>query len=122
MEGQTSLLLEALGHPDRLAVVLRLLETEARERDLVRELGLAQKTANRHFAQLRDVGIVTRDTPHGPNRLTLERETREALEAIHSLATRLLEQRLAVEREVGQRLRKSRLKPSPEAHASEPGA
>lgn len=55
--------LEALFHSlsdtNRLAIVLRLRDGEARIADLVAHLGLAQSTISAHVACLRDCGLVT---------------------------------------------------------------
>jgi DNA-binding transcriptional ArsR family regulator len=55
--------LEALFHSlsdsNRLAIVSRLREGEARIADLVADLGLAQSTISAHVACLRDCGLVT---------------------------------------------------------------
>ena len=105
MEGQTYHVLEALGHPDRAALVIRLLEGPGRERDLLMELGLPQKTANRHFATLRLVGLVTREGQKAPYRLVAPAETRAALERVNALAQRIVELRLAEDRALEKRLR-----------------
>jgi DNA-binding IclR family transcriptional regulator len=109
MEGQTYHVLDALGHPDRAAIVIRLLEGEARERDLLGELGLPQKTANRHFATLRQVGLVARNGQKAPYRLVAPTETRAALEMVNALALRIVEIRLAEDQALGRRLRRGRL-------------
>lgn len=110
MDGQTFLILDALGHPDRAAVVIALLGKDGREKDLVNELGLSQKTANRHFSMLRHVGLVRRDSPHGPYRLTAHAETRVALEAMNALATTVLGARAREDEALGSRIRRSRFK------------
>ena len=109
MEGQTYQVLEAIGHSERAAIVIRLLEGEGRERDLLKELGLPQKTANRHFAALRQVGIVTREGQQSAYRLIAPAETRSALEAVNALARRINEIRLAEDQALARRLRRGRL-------------
>src|SRR3954470_2656138 len=104
MEGQTYLVLDALGHPDRAAIVLRLLEGEGRESELLLALGLAQKTANRHFATLRQAGIVARDGQKAPYRLTAPDETRTALESVNTLARKIVAGRLAEDEALARRL------------------
>src|SRR5437762_475642 len=47
-------LFRSLGDPTRLAIVLRLVQGEARVVDLTRHLGLAQATVSKHLAGLRD--------------------------------------------------------------------
>ena len=117
MDGQTYLVLEALGHPDRAAVVARLLEGGAREKDLIRELNLTQGTANRHFTLLRQVGLVRRDSRHGPYELTAHAETRAALEAANLLATSVLKARLEHDEALGRRIRRTRFRGSVDANA-----
>jgi ArsR family transcriptional regulator, cadmium/lead-responsive transcriptional repressor len=51
-------LFHSLSDPTRLAIVRRLTGGEARVRDLVEELGLAQSTVSEHVACLRDCGLV----------------------------------------------------------------
>jgi len=51
-------LFHSLADPTRLRVVRRLMGGEARVRDLVDELGLAQSTISEHVACLRDCGLV----------------------------------------------------------------
>jgi DNA-binding transcriptional ArsR family regulator len=51
-------LFRSLGDPNRLAIVARLAEGEARVVDLMRALGLAQSTVSKHLACLRDCGLV----------------------------------------------------------------
>ncbi|MGI5488748.1 ArsR/SmtB family transcription factor [Microtetraspora malaysiensis] len=51
-------LFRSLADPTRLAIVRRLAHGEARVRDLMTELGLAQSTASGHLACLRDCGLV----------------------------------------------------------------
>ena len=48
-----------LSDPTRLAIVRRLAEGEARVRDLVEEVGLAQSTVSAHVACLRECELVT---------------------------------------------------------------
>jgi DNA-binding IclR family transcriptional regulator len=112
VESQTFLILEALGHPDRAAVVTALLEKTGREKDLVDELGLAQTTASRHFAMLRQVGLVTRASAHGRYDLTAHVETRAALEAVNTLARAIVAARSSEDEALGQRIRRSRFSPA----------
>lgn len=51
-------LFHSLADPTRLAIVRRLSGGEARVRDLVDALGLAQSTISNHVACLRDCGLV----------------------------------------------------------------
>ena len=51
-------LFHSLADPTRLRIVQRLIGGEARVRDLVVELGLAQSTTSEHVACLRDCGLV----------------------------------------------------------------
>lgn len=51
-------LFHSLADPARLMIVKRLQSGEARVRDLVDELGLAQSTVSEHVACLRDCGLV----------------------------------------------------------------
>ena len=51
-------LFRSLGDPTRLAIVMRLADSEARVVDLTRELGLAQSTVSKHLACLRDCRLV----------------------------------------------------------------
>jgi DNA-binding transcriptional ArsR family regulator len=51
-------LFHSLADPARLMIVKRLQGGEARVRDLVVELGLAQSTVSEHVACLRDCGLV----------------------------------------------------------------
>ncbi|EGX61019.1 ArsR family transcriptional regulator [Streptomyces zinciresistens K42] len=51
-------LFRSLGEPARLAILLRLAESEARVVDLVKALGLAQSTISAHLACLRDCALV----------------------------------------------------------------
>lgn len=51
-------LFHSLSDPTRVAIVQRLAVAEARVRDLVGELGLAQSTVSAHMACLRDCGLV----------------------------------------------------------------
>ena len=52
-------LFHSLSDPTRLAIVRRLAEGEARVRDLVEEVGLAQSTVSAHVACLRECELVT---------------------------------------------------------------
>jgi DNA-binding transcriptional ArsR family regulator len=51
-------LFRSLADPARLAIVRQLTSGEARVRDLVDELGLAQSTVSEHVACLRDCGLI----------------------------------------------------------------
>ena len=51
-------LFHSLSDPARLAIVRRLAGGEARVRDLIDALGLAQSTVSKHVACLRDCGLV----------------------------------------------------------------
>jgi DNA-binding transcriptional ArsR family regulator len=51
-------LFHSLADPTRLAIVQRLAAGEARVRDLVDPLGLAQSTVSQHIACLKDCGLV----------------------------------------------------------------
>ena len=51
-------LFHSLADPTRLRIVQRLMGGEARVRDLVDELGLAQSTISEHVACLRECGLV----------------------------------------------------------------
>ncbi len=59
-EGHTAAvsLFHSLADPARLVILKRLQLGEARVRDLVDELGLAQSTVSEHVACLRDCGLV----------------------------------------------------------------
>jgi DNA-binding transcriptional ArsR family regulator len=52
-------LFHSLADANRLAIIRRLSQSEARVRDLTDELGLAQSTVSEHIACLRDCGLLT---------------------------------------------------------------
>ena len=54
-----ALMLKALAHPARIAIIQRLVETKACVcGDLVDELGLAQATISQHLKELKQAGII----------------------------------------------------------------
>lgn len=110
MDTQTDIVLAAVGHPDRAAILIELLERDAREKELVEALGISQKNANRHFSQLRTAGLIERDRRQGPYRITHPTEVRLLLETANRLALAVLTARSATESETSARLRRTRLK------------
>src|SRR4029450_2917887 len=80
-------LFRSLGAPTRLAIVLRLVQGEARVVDLTRQLGLAQSTVTKHLACLRDCRLA----PFRPEgRQSYSRLTRPELIALLRSAELLL--------------------------------
>ncbi len=58
-QNELSVILKAIGHPARLAIIEQLLETKACIcGDFSREIGLAQPTISRHLKELKAVGII----------------------------------------------------------------
>jgi ArsR family transcriptional regulator, arsenate/arsenite/antimonite-responsive transcriptional repressor len=58
-ENQLALLLKALGHPARVAIIEHLLKVNACIcGDLVKELPLAQPTISQHLKELKNAGII----------------------------------------------------------------
>ena len=66
-------LFRSLGDPTRLAIVLRLVQGEARVVDLTRALGLAQSTVSKRLACLRDCRLVDFRTEGRPSFYSLAR-------------------------------------------------
>ncbi|MBF8961718.1 winged helix-turn-helix transcriptional regulator [Pontibacter sp. FD36] len=58
-QNKTALLLKALGHPARVAIIEHLLKAKACVcGDIVSELPLAQATVSQHLKELRNAGII----------------------------------------------------------------
>ncbi|MCJ8167110.1 metalloregulator ArsR/SmtB family transcription factor [Pontibacter sp. E15-1] len=58
-QNKTALLLKALGHPARVAIIEHLLKVRACIcGDLVNELPLAQATVSQHLKELKNAGII----------------------------------------------------------------
>jgi predicted transcriptional regulator len=58
-QNQLALLLKALGHPARIAILQRILVSKTCIcGDLVEELGLAQATISQHLKELKTAGII----------------------------------------------------------------
>ncbi|MES1221228.1 MAG: metalloregulator ArsR/SmtB family transcription factor [Bacteroidota bacterium] len=52
-------IMKALGHPARIAIIQRLIKSQACIcGDLVEELGLAQATISQHLKELKNVGLI----------------------------------------------------------------
>jgi DNA-binding transcriptional ArsR family regulator len=90
MQGQTELILEALGQSDLAAMLAVLARKTATEAELTRELDLGQSVATRGLKQLRTVGLVARDAQRGPYRSSFPDETRLVLEAVSRLSDRIV--------------------------------
>jgi len=69
----------ALGEPARLAIVERLLLSDASPSELGRELGLASNLLAHHLAQLEQVGLITRARSESDHRRTYVRLVPHAL-------------------------------------------
>jgi DNA-binding transcriptional ArsR family regulator len=81
-------LFHSLADSTRLAILQRLGSGEARVRDLVQELGLAQSTTSEHIACLRDCGLVV---GRSEGRQTFYALARPELVDVLSAAEQLLE-------------------------------
>ena len=58
-QNRLALLLKALAHPARIAIMQHLVKSEACIcNDLVDELGLAQATISQHLKELKNIGII----------------------------------------------------------------
>lgn len=58
-QNELSIILKAIGHPARLAIIEQLLATKTCIcGDFSREIGLAQPTISRHLKELKAVGII----------------------------------------------------------------
>jgi predicted transcriptional regulator len=94
MEGQTELILEALGQRDLAAMLSALVRNPASEGELTNDLTLGQSVASRGLKHLRIVGLVTRAASRGKYEVAFPAETRSFLEALDHLATRIVEARV----------------------------
>lgn len=93
MQGQTELILEALGQADLASMLGRLIGQPASEAELTRDLELGQSVATRGLKHLRTVGLVDREGSRGPYRTSFPDETRSLLDALDRLAGRIIEAR-----------------------------
>jgi DNA-binding transcriptional ArsR family regulator len=58
-QNRLALMLKALGHPARIAIIQELIKANACIcGDLVEELGLAQATISQHLKELKNVGLI----------------------------------------------------------------
>jgi len=58
-QNKLATMMKALGHPARIAILQRLVKSQACIcGDLVEELGLAQATISQHLKELKNVGII----------------------------------------------------------------
>jgi len=58
-QNRLAVMMKALAHPARIAIIQHLLKTQACIcGDLVDELGLAQATISQHLKELKNVGII----------------------------------------------------------------
>jgi DNA-binding transcriptional ArsR family regulator len=58
-QNRLALMLKALGHPARIAIIQELIKANACIcGDLVEELGLAQATISQHLKELKSVGLI----------------------------------------------------------------
>lgn len=58
-QNKTAILLKAMGHPARIAIIEHLLETTSCVcGDIVSELPLAQATVSQHLKELKNAGII----------------------------------------------------------------
>lgn len=64
-------ILQALGSPDRLLIVLWLAETSSTVRELEQVTGLAQSLVSYHLRALRDAGLVMAEAEGRANRYRL---------------------------------------------------
>ena len=59
-QNKLALMMKALGHPARIAIIQQLVKAKACIcGDLVDELGLAQATISQHLKELKSVGLIT---------------------------------------------------------------
>jgi ArsR family transcriptional regulator len=55
---QTSTVLKALAHPDRLTIVAGVMKNECNVGEIQENLGLPQSTVSQHLRILRDAGVI----------------------------------------------------------------
>lgn len=94
MQGQTELILEALGQRDLSLMLSALVGHAASETELTRDLELGQSVATRGLKHLRTVGLIERDGSRGPFEIAFPDETRSLLDAVDRLATRIVDARV----------------------------
>jgi DNA-binding HxlR family transcriptional regulator len=95
MQGQTELILEALGQGDVALILSALVRRNATEAELTRDLHLGQSVATRGLKHLRTVGLVERDSTRSPYRPSYPEETQSLLDALDLLSARIAEARAA---------------------------
>jgi DNA-binding HxlR family transcriptional regulator len=95
MQGQTELILEALGQGDLGAILRLLVRKEASEAQITSELAIDQSVTTRGLKHLRLIGLVERDSARKPYRTVFRDETRDIFDAVDLLADRVVEARAA---------------------------
>ncbi|MDA0179710.1 winged helix-turn-helix domain-containing protein [Solirubrobacter phytolaccae] len=76
----------ALGDPERWQIVLRLLESDATQKQLSAELGLSSATLSRRMNELELMGLVARERSHSPYVLLFRQPVLKVLQAGAELA------------------------------------
>jgi DNA-binding transcriptional ArsR family regulator len=83
--------LAALGHPDKIRIVERLADGDAKQKELVADLEIKSGTISRWLADLSRAQIVSQDREgtHDPYRLVRKERTEELLDLAALLASEL---------------------------------
>ena len=97
--------LAALGNPDKIRIVERLAEGPAKQKELIKDLGLTSGTLSRWLAELSRARIVSQDREgtHDPYWLVRKKRTEELLDLTALLASELSDaqaERAALQAEV----------------------
>jgi DNA-binding transcriptional ArsR family regulator len=100
VEGQTDLLLESFGHPDRRRILTALLEAPRTEKELLLLLNLGQSAATRGLTHLRLAGLIEREAAGRRHRVTFDEVTRELLLKASDLAEQITDRRRQLDREL----------------------
>jgi len=120
MDAQTYPLLSALGSTESLQIIVELLEEPGTVEEVSRRTGVASATVSRRLDALAATGVVSRNSARAAYYLSEEELTRRVVEALSELSAAILQSRLAAEKSLQRRVRRSRLspaKPSNEAPA-----
>jgi DNA-binding transcriptional ArsR family regulator len=112
MDDQTAGILALIGHPERFALLLALLQAPATEADLVETIGLPQQSATRHLKALAAGGLITRKGGRGRYELLHPNEVLTLLEHSNRLVELILSMRLEATKETGKTLRRGRIRPA----------
>lgn len=116
-----SKILLACADEQRRAILLKLAEEAATQKQLISEMQLDSSAISRHMKLLEEAELVIRDHSHGPYRLSAPTETWELLRASTNLVSAITKLRYEQVQVQGRRIQEVVMKPVNDLTSAEDG-